>query len=284
MMGKTKWLLAATLLCLAMVGCSAGASPDGAMSVEPEGMPDDAVKVEQIDYEVVSGIEDGNRRAMFHYTNGSDYTVVEVSLRLTVPDDVTDDEIESTFEDLVSEDILTADEIREMGMTCESTYAVDPGETSGDRAPLVGLWYVTGVDQYELMEPDMALIRFLADGKLYEEYYDYRTGAYNLSDDVIDAGQWGSGDLCEAVPRPEGALVTDVRDGETQFSFEVISMTPTDFATYVAACRDAGYTKGIAETDTTFYADSADGMYHVDLLYWKENGRLSGYVSHADDE
>lgn len=283
-MGNVKMLLMATAMCLALSGCSEGTSTGGAASVDSEGVPNDAVKVEQIDYEVVPGIEDGNRRALFRYTNESDYTVVEVSLRLTVPDDVDDAEIGSTFDNLVSEDILTAEEIREMGMTCESTYAVEPGETSGDRAPLVGVWYVTGVDQFELMEPDMATIRFLVDGMMYEEYYDYRTGSYSLSGDVVDTGQWGSGELCDAVPRPEGALVTAVRNSETQYSFDVVSMSAADFDAYVERCREAGYTEGVAETDSTFYADTADGRYHVDLLYWKESGRLSGYVSRADDE
>ncbi len=256
----------------------------GDAQVQESGAPaDDAIKVEQIDYEVKDGVENGYRRVLFGYTNNSDYTVVSVELLMDMPEDVKDEELESAFADLIEQDLYTVEDLHDIKMGCDSTFAVEPGQASGERAATYGMIYATSLEQYELMEPDMLTIQFLHDGEIYEEYYDYKTGSYTLSSDVIDAGQWGESELAEAVPRPEDALVVDVSDRETQFSFEVACMTAEEFEDYVATVGDAGYTVDVAETDVTYYADNEEGTYHVDLMYWDESGRLDAYVSYVEE-
>ena len=286
------WQLAITsMLGLALAACSAGgaggvAAPgsEGDGEVQLSAAPaDDAIKVEQIDYEVKDGVENGYRRVLFGYTNNSDYTVVSVELLMAMPEDVEDEALESAFADLIEQGFYTVDDLHEIKMGCDSTFAVEPGQTSGDRAATYGMVYVTSLEQYELMEPDMLTIKFLHDGEIYEEYYDYRTGSYTLSSDVIDAGQWGESELAEAIPRPEGALVTDVDDGD-RFTFEIMCMTEDDFEAYVDACKDAGFTVDVAETDTTYYADNEDGAHHIDLFYWSEAGELDGYLELIEPE
>ena len=286
------WQLAiASVLGFALAACSSGGAggaatpgPAGDSQVQESGAPtDDAIKVEQIDYEVKDGVENGYRRVLFGYTNNSDYTVVSVELLMDMPEDVEDDELESAFADLIDQGFYTVDDLHDIRMGCDSTFAVEPGQTSEDRAATFGMIYVTSMEQYELMEPDMLTIQFLHDGEIYEEYYDYKAGSYTLSSDVIDAGQWGESELAEAVPRPEDALVVDVSDRDTQFSFEVACMTTEEFEDYVAAVSDAGYIVDVAETDTTYYADNEEGTYHVDLMYWDESGRLDAYVSYVEE-
>ena len=286
------WQLAVTsMLGLALAACSAGGTggvaapgPEGDGEVQQSAAPaDDAIKVEQIDYEVKDGVENGYRRVLFDYTNNSDYTVVSVELLMAMPEDVEDEALESAFADLIEQGFYTVDDLHDIKMGCDSTFAVEPGQKSGDRAATYGMVYVTNLEQYELMEPDMLTIKFLHDGEIYEEYYDYRTGSYTLSSDVIDAGQWGESELAEAVPRPEGALVTDVDDGD-RFTFEIMCMTEDDFEAYVDVCKDAGYTVDVAETDTTYYADNEDGIHHIDLIYWSEAGELSGYLDLIEEE
>lgn len=290
-MRKVWQLVITSMLGLALAACSAGgaggvAAPEseGGGQVQQSAEPaDDAIKVEQIDYEVKDGVENGYRRVLFGYTNNSDYTVVSVELLMAMPEDVEDEALESAFADLIEQGFYTVDDLHDIKMGCDSTFAVVPGQTSEDRAATYGMVYVTSLEQYELMEPDMLTIKFLHDGEIYEEYYDYRTGSYTLSSDVIDAGQWGESELAEAVPRPEDALVVDVSDRDTQFSFEVACMTAEEFEDYVAAVSDAGYTVDVAETDTTYYADNEEGTYHVDLMYWNESGRLDAYVSYVEE-
>lgn len=290
-MGKVGKLAVVSMLGLALAACSAGGSGEtmapestGDAQVQESGAPaDDAIKVEQIDYEVKDGVENGYRRVLFGYTNNSDYTVVSVELLMDMPEDVKDEELESAFADLIEQDLYTVEDLHDIKMGCDSTFAVEPGQASGERAATYGMIYATSLEQYELMEPDMLTIQFLHDGEIYEEYYDYKTGSYTLSSDVIDAGQWGESELAEAVPRPEDALVVDVSDRETQFSFEVACMTAEEFEDYVATVGDAGYTVDVAETDVTYYADNEEGTYHVDLMYWDESGRLDAYVSYVEE-
>ena len=289
-MRKLKLTALIVALTAVLVGCGGGNAPsaqapdDALAQAEGTGLADDAIKVEQLAFEVGSGVEDGNRRVLFSYTNNSDYTIIDLRLDLVVPEGAEDEELESAFADFVERGYFTADELHDIKMGCESSFAVEPGQTSGERAALIGILYVTDVAQYELMEPDMLTIQFLHDGKIYEEYYDYRTGSYTLSSDSIETDQWGDGELSEVIPRPEGALVIDADESDTQFSFEVCAMTAEDYVTYVDAVRSAGYTVDVAQTDTSYYADNEDGTYHVDLIYWDENGSLSAYVSPVEAE
>lgn len=185
------------MLGLALAACSAGGaggttapgSAGDAQAQQSATPADDAIKVEQIDYEVKDGVENGYRRVLFGYTNNSDYTVVSVELLMAMPEDVEDEALESAFADLIEQGFYTVDDLHDIKMGCDSTFAVEPGKTSGDRAATYGMVYVTSLEQYELMEPDMLTIKFLHDGEIYEEYYDYRTGSYTLSSDVIDADQ-----------------------------------------------------------------------------------------------
>lgn len=284
--------LAATFtLALVLAACSGGAggattaAPANGGQAQTDAAPtDDAIKVDQVAFEVKDGVEDGYRRVLFGYTNNSSYTIVSVRLDMTMPEDVEDEQLESAFADLIEQGFYTVDDLHDIQMCCESTFAVEPGEASKDRAATYGMAYVTSLEQYELMQPDMMTILFLHDGQIYEEYYDYRTGSYTLSSDTIDAGQWGSSELSEAIPRPEGALVTSVDDDEDRFTFDVMCMTAEDFDAYVEACRDAGYTVDVSQTDTTYYADNEEGTHHIDLFYWDEAGELDGYLELIEAE
>ena len=104
------WQLAiASMLGLVLAACSSGGAGEtmtpgstGGAQVQESATPaDDAIKVEQIDYEMRDGVEGGNRRVLFGYTNNSDYTVVSVELLMAMPEDVEDDELESAFADLI---------------------------------------------------------------------------------------------------------------------------------------------------------------------------------------
>lgn len=290
-MKKMRLAAVAVALSVALVGCGTGgggtaAQPGTGAPAQTENAEpaDDAIKVEQVSYEVKDGVENGHRRVLFSYTNNSDYTIVNVELLLAMPDDVEDEQLENAFADLIEQEYYTVDDLHDIKMGCDSSFAVEPGQTSGDRAATFGIIYATSAEQYELMEPDMLTIQFLHDGKIYEEYYDYRTDSYTLSSDVIDADQWGDSELSEAIPRPEDALVAQVDDDEDRFSFEVICMTEEEFESYVEACEEAGYTVDVAQTDTTYYADNEDGTHHVDLMYWSESGRLDGYLEPLSGE
>ena len=119
---KKVWQLAiASMLGLALAACSAGStggtsapeSTGDAQIQESTAPADDAIKVEQIDYEVKDGVENGYRRVLFGYTNNSDYTVVSVKLLMAMPEDVEDEELESAFADLIEQDFYTVDDLHD---------------------------------------------------------------------------------------------------------------------------------------------------------------------------
>lgn len=127
------WKLAVvSMLGLTLAACSAGgaggtAAPEsaGEAQVQESATPaDDAIKVEQIDYEVKDGVENGYRRVLFGYTNNSDYTVVSVDLLMDMPEDVEDEELESAFADLIEQGFYTVENLHDIKMGCESTFAV----------------------------------------------------------------------------------------------------------------------------------------------------------------
>lgn len=297
-MGKALNVALAVLLSVVLIGCGSTTSASDqqgssnqdsdiqssdSQSDEGSVPAKDAIKIDEIDYEVALGIDEGRRRVMFSYTNNSPYPIVSVELNLVTKEEATAEEIEDAF-DYMLEQGITEDDIREGQMTCENTFLVEPGEKSSDDTVLFGGYYVNNIEQYELMTPDIMSIKFLYNGLIYEEYYDCISDTYSLSSEVTDPNQWGNSELSEAIPRPEGMLVVDARDGETQFSFDIEGMSSGDFNDYVDVCRGAGYTEDVAETDTTYYADNVDGTYHIDLLYFSESGRLSGYVSYISEE
>ena len=169
------WQLAiASVLGFALAACSSGGAggaatpgPAGDSQVQESGAPtDDAIKVEQIDYEVKDGVENGYRRVLFGYTNNSDYTVVSVELLMDMPEDVEDDELESAFADLIDQGFYTVDDLHDIRMGCDSTFAVEPGQTSEDRAATFGMIYVTSLEHLELMEQEILTIKFLHDGDI----------------------------------------------------------------------------------------------------------------------
>lgn len=267
------------MLGLSLVGCGgvASAPADTPATAEKAGPSNDAIKVDQIAYEVSSGVIDGNRRVVFDYTNSSDYTVVGVKLELVMKEEVESEAIQNSF-DYIIEGGITEEEIRNATMVCEDAFAVEPGATSSKSPVEIGAIYINNIEQYELMQPDMMTIQFLRDGMIYEEYYDYRTGSYSLSSDVIDPNQWGDSELSSAVPRPDGALVVDVDDGEKQFSFKVQGMTEDAFKAYVEVCKEAGFTGDASELDTMYNASSSDGRFDLSLNYWQGRGSLNAYL------
>lgn len=204
--------------------------------------------------------------------------IAQVELELAIIEDATSEEIASAY-DYVLEGGVTEEELRDWSMRCESNFLVEPGDDSVPDACGIDIWYVNKVEQYELMEPDMLTIVFLHDGRLYEEYYDYRSETYSMSSETIDTTQWSDSDLASLLPQPEGELVVSTFDSNTQFSFDTICTTREGYDAYVSACSEAGFSSNVTSGDTLYYADSEDGQYHVDIMLLDTSGQMDVCVS-----
>ena len=264
-----------------LAGCSGTSAESGApTTAEPAGPAKDEVKIDELSWSAEMGAENGMQHMMFSYTNNSDETIVGFDLEMGLKADAETEAVESAFSNVLEQG-ASLENVQNALMHGEGTFATNPGATSKpDALSLGGSWYVINPEQYELMEPKELTIQFLRGSLLYTEYYDFESGSYTLDTNVVDTSQWSDSELASLLPRPEGELVTDVRDYADQFSFDTASTAPEGFDAYVEACKAAGFTQNVANTDTTYYADSEDGGYSLDLFYW-DNGTMTAYITPA---
>ena len=85
---------------------STGDTPSAAEQSTPA---DDAIKIDDIKLNVEAGLDGRTRRAMFSYTNNSDYTVVSVELDLVFPEDIDTTELEEPFDYILEQDVSMED-------------------------------------------------------------------------------------------------------------------------------------------------------------------------------
>lgn len=273
----------ALTLCVVVTGCSGKSIQNGSAAAEDveeskSGLPEkDAIKIDDIDWSVDDGIDDGSRRVMFTFTNNSDYPIASLKLESTIREDASSEEIQAAY-DYIIEQGSTKDDVRSSTFTCESTYVVEPGDTSNPDACGFRGYYVVDLKQYELTEPDLLTIQYLYGDDLYTEYFDFKSESYSMDSEVIDTKQWSDSDLAALLPQPEKLLVTDTMDIPSQFSFDTVSTTQDEFNAYVEECKEKGFTANPVATEDTYYADSEDGLYHLDLIRMS-NGDLSAYLN-----
>lgn len=97
--------------------------------------------------------------------------------------DVTKEQL-SVFDKLKEDREWTDKEVSDIYILGYNRKCSDPGETVSDSPLCINGTYtlVESIEQYEIMEPDMATIAFIGkDGKGYAMYYDFKTQTYGES-------------------------------------------------------------------------------------------------------
>lgn len=277
-MKKRMWapLVACAVSGALLAGCSAGApagsgqagqadAPAATASAEPS---EDAVKIDEIKWDIDRSVVDGQRRVTFGYENHSSYEVVDVKLEMKLKSDVTYKELAAAFPDSIDGDESEEEQrdLLEQGMTGRVSSRVPSGETSPRDSLSFLMYYIDSKEQADLFEPDLLTVRYLNDGNLYEEYYDYRADDYSLSSDVIDTEQWTDSEIGDAVPRPEGELVDYLMVLNSQMTFSTIGTTEEGYYRYLEKCQEAGFTKQVEQYEENYNAQSEDGAYDMSLM------------------
>ena len=85
-------------------------------------------KMEEISYCFRDTVRYGKPVAAFDYTNNSDYTIICLELYFKMKDGVTSEQLQLT--DIVSDELITDEEIREMKPYVYDWIVCDPGETA----------------------------------------------------------------------------------------------------------------------------------------------------------
>lgn len=229
----------------------------------------DAVKAEDIGVTVENGVVGGERRVLFSYSNNSRYPITDLRITYSLKPSVSDDEYESTIADMNTEwsrSLLDRTNAwNAIELSAEYYGSVDPGGESPQERVTLNTVYLSDMSQFDLFERSMMRICFLSDGRIYEETYDFKTNSYTLSKESIDTEQWLDTELSALIPRPEGQMVIETDSGTTYYSYSTFGTSEEEYAAYVAACKEMGFTDPIVDSDIRFYANTADGTYTIDV-------------------
>lgn len=310
-MKKAITFLAAVLLMMSLAACGGGstetasadskteettASVDTAEttseseSVAENAEPTNDVSIDQIEYSVGEEIDDGERDVFMQCANNSPYTISGIEITFVEKSDVTEEQKEEFYADLKDKYEMSDEDIeelkeREISMHVESEKLIPSGEKIGKIHLYYysGYYYMRNLAHYDLVEPDIATIKYVKDGKIYTEYYDYQSDSYSMDDDVEEAYAWGtSSPLAELVSKPDVEVCKVDFDREDVFWFYAFGCSLDDYKAYVEDCKAKGFTVDADDFDDSYYAYDEDGN-RISIRYDDEDGSISVDIDAADE-
>lgn len=272
---KRFWMaVLAGVLAFTLAACGGQGSVMG--GGEPAPPPNDAVKIDQIDWEVKESVVNGSRQVSLSYTNNSAYTIVYLGIEFTQREDVTDEQ-RSVFDEVYSNpDYEPAAERDELYAVGSNEHYVAPG-ASADPQSCSLAYAITALtmDQLELMEPNIAQINFVGeDGEIYTEYYDFLNDEYSLDEwgyEVVD--EWPDAELAQMIPSIEATTVEIRENEEDVFKCREYGATQEDYDSYVDLCKDKGFDIVDTEYDSWYVATNEEG-YEIDVNYYESSDSL----------
>lgn len=171
------------ILILSLTACS-GENADANVQNTEEAVTETTVDkkggkitIEDIDWSVDEAMVDGIKRAVFSYTNHSDYTITTVQIRTYLKSDFTKEDVTDWGEELGWGDEW---ELSDIFMDAEYEEVVEPNETSAKKpVHRNNIYYVNSTVDFEKTEPALMTIKYL-DNENIEQiiYYDYETKKY----------------------------------------------------------------------------------------------------------
>lgn len=292
-MRKLAIALVAAALCLCLAGCSGGAegsggegAGSGAASSQAAGVPDDAIKVDDLAWTVENSSIEGQRVVGFTFVNNTPYTIVGVDMEFVQRADVTDEQ-RAVFDEIYEDNSMWED----MNGGPEEVYVTTSGKSvveAGATSPVMPCTFnhtmtlVDNMDQYDLMEPSMLSVAFISDGKLYLEYYDYATGSYSSSSQSgKDAVSWSDTTIAAQVPKIEATVVSVTSDSDDYFSVTALGVSRDAFDTYLDQCKEQGFTVD-PYNGKDYYTASDDEGYELSLSYSGREGYMSLTINGYD--
>lgn len=283
---KRKFAMAAcaAFAAITLAGCSDGGSATGSNSSAQQS----GVNIEDLAWSVEEGIDNEDRCVLMSLTNNSNKTIVEFNLNFAHKADVTEEQVESFFSDIQSitkSSDETMSNVREMSdeqggvlMYANNKVVLEPGESvSGTRCYYyVVSWPAKNIDHYNLMEPDIASIRYIDGEEVKTVLYDFKTKKYTVDQDTELAYQWPSTSLGDSFPKVEAPVVEIDAENEEGFSITAYGMSESDFNSYVDTCKEAGFTVDRNTSEGHYSADNSEG-YNVRLSYYEQDDSMRGY-------
>ena len=244
-----------------------------------------------IDWNIDEGIIEGERQALLHYTNNSEYTISGFELTFKEQQGITDEKKEKFLTDIKEKLEFSDEEIAELKKEDISIHAkteklVEPGESVKIASCFYyeddGYSYVKDIEHYNLVEPDIATIRYINHDKIYTTYYDFASEKYSNEEETKVAYQWSKTDINTKIAKPEVKVVEVGIDDESSFSFEAFGMSIDQFSAYVDQCIELGFTLDASSHEEFYTADNTEG-YNVYLSYNNEDDMMHANITAPEE-
>ena len=253
------------LLAISITGCgnNESISSEGPIVSKAMFSAKDAIKIEDIPWNVTESIMDGKRFISFNYTNNSKYVIMDVEMKFKQKEGTIIDQL-AVFDELKATYEWSDEEIAELYILGYNRKFADPGETASDSPCVVNGTYilVENMKQFEIMEPDTVDIAFIGDdGKGYVIYYDFKTKAYGESSQgAQDLQQWSKSKISSLLPKANFKATKVSTDDENDFFFYAYGVSREEYEAYVDAVKLNGFTEVGFEESNSYRASNKDGI------------------------
>ena len=282
-----KFILSVMTLGLLLLGCS---SSETTKSEIVKGSDAQQISIEDLDWTIEEKNQDGERYIMMDLVNNSPYTIMELNITFTEKKDVSEEEKEAFYQE-IKEDIGLSDEDieqikdRPLEMYAQTDKIVDSNESLNNQHAYYyeGYVYLKNPRLYEMVEPDIATIKFVCEDKIYVEYYDFHSKKYSFKDTKEDAFYWTDSTLGDKIPKPEVQIVQEIGDYEGSFSFEAYGVTKEDFNKYVEECKESGYTAEAEDLGDYYSAKDSEG-YSLSVNFSEDTESFDVSIDRPDGE
>ena len=241
----------------------------------------DNIKIEEIDWKVEEGIVRDHRSQLFSYTNNSKYVITNFIVNFVENDTITDEDVQSVHDYIINTLGCTEEDLKlsipeKYGVQAIADRLVAPGESINNCNVYYykGIVYVRDSRHMEIVEPDIAIIEYICDGKIYREYYDFKSGKYTLDSSVQNADQWPNFAIAELIPKPDALVISDMMSREGYLSCDVLGIKTEEYLTYVQKCKEQGFTEDVMDHESFYDADNADG-YSLSINYDDDRERMT---------
>lgn len=144
------------------------------------------INIADIAWSVDEGIVDGEHYILLDYTNSTPYTIVDFKITFKEKSGITEEE-KSTFYSDIQKKFNASDEDMEelkertISMYAETGRVVNPDESVSNVNCYYygGSYYLKDISHFNLVEPDIATIKYIEEDEIFTTYYDYNSKKYS---------------------------------------------------------------------------------------------------------
>lgn len=263
----------------------AGCSDTEIIDQSSSNTANEKIDIDDISWNIDVGVIDDARCVLFNYTNNTQYTITNFKITFTEKSDIGKEEKENFYldvqQDFDASDTDMADlKSRPISIHVNANRIVNPNESVSNINCYYygGYFYLNDISHYNLVEPDIATIKYIDEDKIFTVHYDYTSKKYSREAETKIVYQWSKTDLGRKIPKPNVRVLESSRDDEIIFMFDAYDMSLEQFNDYVEECKEFGYTIHPSSFERYYSANNKEG-YSIHLYYSERNYSICCTVS-----